>query len=69
MSKVTITIDCDNAAFSDGAGPEIARILHKLADLIEYEQEPSDSLLFDHNGNRVGKFEFEADEEDSDEEE
>lgn len=57
--KSTIEINCDNAAFSDCAGDEIARILRELADEIELDSEPDSCILRDVNGNRVGKFTFE----------
>ena len=56
-----VVIDCDNAAFHDDCGniqpgPEVARILRKLADLIEEDfGEARDRVdLRDYNGNNVG---------------
>lgn len=57
---ITITIDCDNAAFHDDeghqhAGPEVARILRDYADEITDETHPEDMKLRDVNGNTVGR--------------
>jgi hypothetical protein len=52
--QITIKIKCDNAAFEDCAGSEVARILRKYADSIE-GMEPEDGPLHDVNGNRVGQ--------------
>ncbi len=55
---ITITINTDNAAFSDGnAGSEVARILRKAAKQIEDNGLPlnDDPPLIDINGNKVGK--------------
>lgn len=60
--KVKIEFLCDNAAFEgQNCGPEIARLLRKLADQAEGLQYDSDELywqlpLFDINGNKVGTF-------------
>lgn len=59
---ITINIKCDNAAFHDdnvpNQGPEVARILRKLASSIEEASDLSDhgDVLHDLNGNRVGEF-------------
>ena len=58
-----LTINCDNAAFSDDAysapanGQELARILRELADKIESFDDVTDfeQVLYDVNGNRVGE--------------
>ena len=54
--KAVIKIRMDNAAFSDGlCGLELARILRKLADKMEYLCDiGARELLMDGNGNRVG---------------
>lgn len=51
----TVTIDTDNAAFEDGAGIEVARILRDIAEQVE-DARPENSTIsvFDVNGNRVG---------------
>jgi len=59
--KVTIEINCDNAAFLDygkgGESYEVARILHDLAKRIDGNPHFSDGYsmpLRDYNGNLVG---------------
>lgn len=61
--KFTLTINCDNAAFTDeetGApypAPEIARLLRVAAERVEtYYRE--NGPLVDYNGNTVGRFEL-----------
>ena len=59
--NITISINCDNAAFHPMPGYEISRILSDLAqqldgDLADQEGEVRRPLL-DINGNRVGYFE------------
>lgn len=53
---LTITIQCDNAAFSENPGGEVARILRRYADDID-GMEPEETKLRDINGNTVGKVE------------
>lgn len=80
--KVSIEIDCGNAAFDfDNGGPahEVARILKKLVTRIEVEDFdlPDHEIgLYDINGNKVGKYDVEdweactdPDSEDEDEDE
>lgn len=53
--RVEITIG--NAAFNPEPGPELARILRKLANRIEWEYQEalgSEIRLLDYNGNAVG---------------
>lgn len=57
--RVTITLDCGNAAFDDAPGYEVARILRQLADDAENvpglpRQEWNGYKLRDVNGNTVG---------------
>ncbi len=60
--RLTITIDCDNAAFDDDegcCGAEVARILHRLADGFSESDaagiaDESGLKLRDSNGNTVG---------------
>lgn len=59
MTKITIEINCDNAAFEDNPPEEVARILSRL--VCALEDADSDALpefdgdvLYDSNGNRVG---------------
>lgn len=56
MARLTITIDMDNAAFSDfpGEGSEVARILSKYAAEQDQAYEANDAVLRDVNGNAVG---------------
>ncbi len=53
---VTITIDCDNAAFSDDPGYELARILKDIGAKVK-ERDPRDwpTSASDYNGNKVAK--------------
>jgi len=58
MTKLVIEIDCNNAAF-DGAdfGPELENILRNYAFRVAFESRgtfPTETVLRDHNGNRVG---------------
>ena len=53
---LTLTIKTDNAAFTDDAGEEIARILRHAADKLA---EGYDYVyLMDYNGNNVGTAEL-----------
>ena len=67
--KFKLSMDCDNAAFLEDdlpeeapsqPGPEIARILKRLAVKVDNSCDPDgDSwALMDTNGNRVGKAEL-----------
>jgi len=58
MMKFTITIECDNAAFTDDAAHEVARILREAADKLERGQ--TEFKLMDYNGNTVGRAKVEA---------
>ena len=51
--NISITIKTSNAAFDDGPATEIARILRGLADRLERDGIPPNTL-FDANGNRCG---------------
>ena len=58
MKKFTLSISLENVAFSSMAGVEIARILNKLANMLNdytLEQKLSGNLR-DYNGNTVGKW-------------
>jgi len=50
---IKIEIQTDNAAFSEGGGYEVARILRELATKIEGGHDGPIPLM-DINGNRVG---------------
>lgn len=55
--KVTIEINCDNAAFEDDPSLEVARILKDVCKKIDGHPNFSDGFstaLFDINGNEVG---------------
>jgi len=52
---IYINIETDNDAFADSnLGPEVARILRKLAGQIEADPYQDGRRLMDVNGNRVG---------------
>jgi len=53
---VTIKINCDNAAFDDDPGAELARILRELANRLHISGavQGSRKTLYDLNGNDVG---------------
>lgn len=54
--KFTLTMDCDNAAFTeDGPAFEIARILHAVAERCEAGHTDA-GVLRDINGNDVGRY-------------
>jgi hypothetical protein len=64
MSRLTLTIETDNAAFQDGQlGPELGRILHNVAErvikLAAYGPH-IDGRPVDINGNTVGSFRHEV---------
>lgn len=52
--RVTITIDCDNAAFDNLEG-ELDDILHRLADWVN-QQGVQNSSIHDSDGNVCGAF-------------
>jgi hypothetical protein len=54
---IRIEIETDNAAFADGLGKEVGRILTKLAGDFRVYGEPRSSKLMDFNGNTVGTVE------------
>ncbi len=56
--RLTITMDLDNAAFEDGGGQEITRILTDLCRKLPDEICEGNRALFDINGNRVGTAEI-----------
>ncbi len=57
MSTVRMTIETNNAAFSQDVGLEVARILRDAADRIEQGHGVDALTLRDINGNRVGELE------------
>jgi hypothetical protein len=56
--KITITIETDNAAFTDNPG-ETAAIMTRAANMLNYFSHPCEYPLLDSNGNTVGKFTIE----------
>ena len=53
----TVKIDTDNAAFDPDPGPELARILRRIADHIERgDTYDMFQTILDVNGNDVGRF-------------
>ncbi len=63
--KFRLEFSMDNAAFSDNAAPEVARILRELASRIEVRWYPPgagcvDWPVLDINGNKVGRVEIAA---------
>lgn len=53
--KYIVEIDCSNAVFKGGSGTEVGRILRNLAARLEAWKVCSEVILFDINGDRVGK--------------
>lgn len=56
MANFIVDIDCDNAAFEDEPGHELARILREVADKVE--EGTLVGKLRDINGGTVGAFQF-----------
>jgi hypothetical protein len=54
MSTFRLQIKCDNEAFSDDPGAELARLLREVAN--EIEEGYQGGGLNDVNGNRVGSY-------------
>ena len=60
MSKVTITINTDNAAFEDALDYEVIRCLSQVRAFDgEIQTVSGDGKIRDSNGNTVGKVEVE----------
>jgi len=57
--KAKIEINLDNDAFQPSAGPELARVLHNLADDLEDWPDADVIIIKDVNGNSVGRYENE----------
>lgn len=57
-ARLTITIDCDNDAFANGAGPEVSRILTNHGGWIAATNGPRNDSgpLHDIHGNKVGEW-------------
>lgn len=58
MRTFTMQIDCDNSAFEESEGAEVARILHSVGE--QLRDGDSMGVLYDINGNRVGRFYYEG---------
>ena len=56
MAEISVEINSSNAAFTEDARGEIARLLRGIAETLEDRPWITDGLLFDANGNRVGKW-------------
>jgi hypothetical protein len=54
--QFSIEINCDNDAFAESPGAEIAMILRTAAKRLENGQ--TSGKLFDANGNKVGTFQL-----------
>ena len=57
----TLTIETDNAAFDPDTHYEVSRILREAADVVEYNRSCTETLV-DINGNTVGSFTLETEE-------
>lgn len=53
--RVTITIECDNAAFDETPAVEVARILQRYAAKLREAYQLEECKLRDVNGNTVGQ--------------
>lgn len=53
--KITITINTDNAAFSNGRDEEVSRILKELGTKIQHVGVENVTTVRDFNGNKVGE--------------
>lgn len=59
MARFTVAMQCDNAAFGEEPGAEVARILTELARKVSagfYHQDTG--VLHDENGNTVGVWDW-----------
>ena len=65
MAEFTMTVNLDNAAFEDDPS-ELVRIIKKVARMVEDGQEGN--FLNDINGNKVGSFLIEKDEDEDEDE-
>ena len=58
--RLSIVIDCDNAAFSEDFAGQLADILDDCRDTIEAKGETfTEKPLYDFNGNKVGRMTLE----------
>ena len=56
MSKVTIVINTDNAAFEEDTSGELGRIFRELADEFANGDLRDNGRIYDINGNSVGTY-------------
>lgn len=56
MATFRLFIDTDNDAFNPDPGPELARLLRKIADRIEDDVPDHYRTILDINGNDVGRY-------------
>jgi hypothetical protein len=57
LTRFTVTISTDNAAFNPDPAPELARILRAIADRIDRGEDiRMYQTILDVNGNDVGRF-------------
>lgn len=55
--RFKLMMSCDNAAFEDRPGPEVARILRAIAARVEdWDGYDKYQTVFDINGNDVGRW-------------
>lgn len=65
MARFTVTFETDGAAFEDGfeGRAEVQTVLRKLADRV-WGSDDEQGLIRDSNGNTVGSWTYERDEDD-----
>jgi len=63
--QFTVTIECDNDAFSDDPADEIVRLLEDIVESLQAGK--TEGRLIDYYGNTVGKFELSGEPEEEDE--
>jgi hypothetical protein len=56
--KFELKIECDNDAFGDWPGIEVARILRDVANRVDGDAEGTHGGVRDANGNTVGEWRF-----------
>lgn len=57
--RVTITINTENAAFNPYPAHEVARLLREIEKRLRKDG-PDDFPIYDTNGNKVGRVEWEG---------
>lgn len=56
--KFKLFIDCDNDAFQENRGEEVAGLLNNVAQVLIVDGWAAGGILHDRNGNRVGSWKF-----------